>query len=276
MYTKLIVPLDTSPAAERALEPTTALARRLGVPVDLVIVSSPGIGATDDAVYLEKTAASLRCDVGELRAIASNEVGDVLVEMADSPDALVCMSTRGQGRLAPLLGSVATDVVRRARRPVLLFGPAVRPPTRFDVVAACVEPGSDRSHAAIAPALSMAMSLDAALWLLEVRQSDWVVRDVRGTIDGGEVAALAHELRHGGIGVEWKVQHDERAGRGLLSAAGSLDPVMLVMASRARAGIARVALGSVTMEVVHGAPCGVLVAPNQATRGADEGSSSWR
>ena len=261
MYTKLIVPLDSSLGAERALEPTAALARRLRVPVELVIVSSPGIDQTEDRCYLEKTAATMRCTVGELRTVQSNDVAAVLVEAGAEPGAVVCMSTRGEGRLASLLGSVASAVVRDARAPILLFGPAARPPGDFSVVAACIEPGSDRSHAAIAPALAMSMALDATLWLVEVRPSDWVVRDTIDAVDGGEVAALAHELRHGGIGVEWDVRHDEPASRGILRAADTIHPTVIVASTRARAGMARLALGSVTMDVVRLAPCGVLVVP---------------
>ena len=261
MYTKLIVPLDTSGIAELALDPTEALARRLHVPVELVIVSSPGMDVTEDRCYLDKLAAGLQCDVGELRTAQSNDVASVLVDLADDPGALLCMSTRGQGRLAAMLGSVATAVVRHARHPVLLFGPAARAATTFDTVMACIEPGSDRSHAALAPAVAMSMALDATLWLVEVGQRTWVVRDMDGTVDGGEVATIAHGLRHVGIGVEWEVRHDDRAATGILLEAEALHPAVIVAASRARTGVARLALGSVAMEVVHGAPCGVLVVP---------------
>jgi len=265
MYTKLIVPLDTSPIAERALEPSAALAERLHVPIDLVTVSSPGIDAGEDERYLEKIASALDCEVGALRRIASNDVAGALVDIADEPGALVCMSTRGESRLAPVLGSVAAGVLRTARHPVLLFGPAARPPTAFDVVASCIEPGSDRSHAAVAPAVAMSMALDATLWLIEARSREWVVADLKDTVDGGEVAALAHELRHSGIGVEWDVRHEEHAATGILRAAGELGAAAIVMSTRARAGVARLTLGSVTMEVVHGAQCGVLVVPPAST-----------
>jgi nucleotide-binding universal stress UspA family protein len=261
VYTKLIVPLDSSETAEAALAPTAALASQLGVPVELVLVSSPGIDAVDDDRYLEKAAASLACTVGTVRRVGSNDVVGVLVDIADEPGALLCMSTRGRSRLAPVLGSIAAGVVRSARHPVLLFGPEARPPAAFDVVAGCIEPGSDRSHAVLAPALAMSMELDATFWLVEVRQRDWIVSDTPGAVDGGEVAALTHELRRGGNGVEWCVRHEDHAASGILAAAGDLEPALIVMASRARAGVARLALGSVTTDVVRRAACGVLVVP---------------
>jgi nucleotide-binding universal stress UspA family protein len=48
---------------------------------------------------------------------------------------------------------------------------------------------------------------------------------------------------------------------GILRAADALHAAVIVASTRARTGIARLALGSVTMDVVRGATCGVLVVP---------------
>ena len=53
------------------------------------------------------------------------EPADAIARTAEAmPDAVVCMATHGRGRVtAPFLGSVATEVLRRIRTPVVLVGP---------------------------------------------------------------------------------------------------------------------------------------------------------
>jgi nucleotide-binding universal stress UspA family protein len=206
-------------------------------------------------------AAAADADVTACHVLTSNDVpATVLGAVAADPDALLCMATHGRGSIAhAVLGSVAEQIVRGSDRPVVLVGPAAVPPWTFDLVQACIEPGADASHAALAPAMAMALALGGTLWLVEVRPFG---AGHRGDADGDrELASIAHGIRDGGIGVEWQVQDDERADAGILRAASSLHPGLIAMTTRARAGLARTALGSVTMDVVRHATCPVLVIP---------------
>lgn len=264
MYTTIVVPLDYSRVGERAIAPASALANRLGARLELVMVSSPGLDVTEDRRYLEKVAAAAGADVAASRVLTSNTVADAVLEVvAADPDAVLCMATHGRGAIAhAVLGSVSEQIVRRSDRPVVLVGPAVTPPWSFDLVQACIEPGADASHDALAPSLAMALALGGTLWLVEVRPFG---AGHRGDADGErELAAIAHGIRDAGIGIEWQVQDDERAGAGILRAASSLHPGLIAMTTRARTGLARAALGSVTMDVVRRATCPVLVIPPTA------------
>jgi nucleotide-binding universal stress UspA family protein len=264
VYTTIVVPLDYSRVGERAIAPAAALSRCLRARLELVMVSSPGLDLSDDQRYLEKLAASADADVAGCRVLTSNDVAStVLGAVAADPEALLCMATHGRGSIAhAVLGSVAEKVVRGSDRPVVLVGPAATPPWSFDLVQACVEPGSDASHVALSAALTMALALDGTLWLVEVRPFG---AGHRGDVDGErELAALAHGIRDAGIGVEWQVQDDERADVGILRAAASVHAGLIAMTTRARSGLARTALGSVTMDVVRHATCPVLVIPPTA------------
>jgi nucleotide-binding universal stress UspA family protein len=148
----ILVALDGSKLAEAALTPASELAVRLGAEVMLLrVVSLPTYGVYAEAGeylpfdpdpelkdaqhYLADVAGRLRPAVGQVRIRAN--VGDpapliaqaALEEKAD----LICMATHGRGGVARLvLGSVTTDVLRRANVPLLVVRPAplLEPPPR--------------------------------------------------------------------------------------------------------------------------------------------------
>lgn len=139
---RIVVPLDGSQTAERALTLTTLLARMLTVPVHLVTVDdAPAPDTKPDsgrrppgssgpapapiggglAAYLDRAVASLR----EVDLAASTEV-------RTGPPALEVMATLGQGDLLVLtthglgaarrwqIGNVAEKLLRQAAAPVIL------------------------------------------------------------------------------------------------------------------------------------------------------------
>jgi nucleotide-binding universal stress UspA family protein len=262
VYRNLLVPLDRSPEAERALAPAVALAARLDADIELVIVSSPGLDPTEHEVYLDRTARSLQSNVRPPRVIAGNDVAAALFEdVRTRPDTLVCMAAHGRRGIGSLvLGSVAEDLVRAADRPVVLVGPSVHTPPPLDVVVACIDPLTVASRSVLAPAGEMAAALDGVLRLLEVWPASHDGR-AGDAVESTKLDALGRSVRRPGVVLEVQVHHDDRPSAGILDAAAECQAGLLVMMTRARAGFARAALGSVTMDVVRGAPCPVLVVP---------------
>lgn len=157
MYTRILVPLDGSKLAERALPAAEELARLMHAPLHLVRVIDPaqwdlrayGAGELTGA---QATASSLRTEEGyaadayleriQERAVehgisSSGEMryGNAareIVAMAQAGD-LIVMSTHGRGGLSRwFMGSVAEDVMRRAAVPVLMIRahPAQAEPAR--------------------------------------------------------------------------------------------------------------------------------------------------
>ncbi len=144
MYSRILVPLDGSGPAERALDH----AERLAAPnatVTLLEVVSSHVRAMDfaDTHSAERVAGELQRDLDRPREVAERYLAEVaarvarphlrvvtrvqdgdpvqrIIEQARDAD-LVVLSTRGRTGLAHLLmGSVAERVVRHAPVPVLV------------------------------------------------------------------------------------------------------------------------------------------------------------
>ena len=143
MYTRIVVPLDGSEVAERALPHAEELGRRLGVPLHLVRVvdltrlerygpyalAVPG-AAFEQVLDEERSAAQEYLDLTARRLegqgltvtteLRHGAVGRELVGLPEMDD-LIVMASHGRGGLPRwFLGSVAEDVVRRADVPVLV------------------------------------------------------------------------------------------------------------------------------------------------------------
>jgi nucleotide-binding universal stress UspA family protein len=138
MFTQILVPLDGSPTAEKALPYARALGRALGIPVELLaVIETAGDFATektrylgtliDDGVrnsqeYLKRisktfSGAGVQCIVEKGRA---EEV--IITRAAARQGTLIVMATHGRSGLNRwLLGSVAEKVVRGANNAVLVI-----------------------------------------------------------------------------------------------------------------------------------------------------------
>src|SRR3954452_23543529 len=134
MYRLILVPVDGSALAERAIPYAEELARASGARVLLLRTSlvrhRPPAGTTEaelcaeEEAYLEEQAARLRTagiEVDTLLCFA--EADDAIVDEAARHAAdLIVMTTHGRGWMGRLaFGSVATAVLERAPVPVLFL-----------------------------------------------------------------------------------------------------------------------------------------------------------
>jgi nucleotide-binding universal stress UspA family protein len=145
MYGKILVPLDGSELAERAVPHAEEIARGTGaeillmqavfipmpiVPEAVLIAGGKAVeeASKEAAAYLEKTAASLRAEGFRVRTILEERpAADAILHIADREevDAIV-MSTHGRSGLSRLvMGSVAESVLHATRRPVMLVKPGL-------------------------------------------------------------------------------------------------------------------------------------------------------
>lgn len=132
----ILVPLDGSPDAERALDDATEIARVRGATVHLFRAGS----VVPPGAFFSETMPvfpDLEAEAGYLRAVADRlkkagvaveptfvtglPVGAILDYLANHPVDLICMTTHGRSGLSRwVLGSVAESVLRNARVPILL------------------------------------------------------------------------------------------------------------------------------------------------------------
>lgn len=206
----LLVPLDGSALAERALPVAFDLARRTGGEVHLVRAHAPLaiIGATSEGVvtqdmlaademfrarareYVDLKAAEGGKEWG-VRTVAHVDDGSasgLITQVADQVFAdLIVMTTHGAGGFAPgWLGSVADAVIRHAHRPVLALpereeGPAATFTPRTILV---THDGSDGAAAILPAARDLALATGARLTLLRV-VTPYVPMDVLSSMTGG-------------------------------------------------------------------------------------------
>lgn len=163
MFQRVIVPLDGSPLSELALEPGLEMAKRYHSPLVLLraydgpdrvartlaisqagagaapVVMDPGTvqsmtdaaeaGEADIEAYLTGQAKKLS-DTGlkVLTLAVDGDAADAIVnETEREPGALLVMTTHGRSGLSKLVfGSVAQNVLHRARVPVTVIRPGQR------------------------------------------------------------------------------------------------------------------------------------------------------
>lgn len=125
---RVVVPVDGSDAAEAALGPAADWAALLDVPLWVVTVVTPEqadaaakAGVTAEHGYVKRLSQRVGSDVtGEFEVLHGSDPADRIVDFLGD-DALCVMTTTGKSGIRRLvMGSVATGVVRRSPRPVLV------------------------------------------------------------------------------------------------------------------------------------------------------------
>lgn len=294
---RILVPLDGSDLAERALPVAVRLARAGGGQLTLLLVlpdaDARAEGGDDgDLVgqamqaYLEQVAKRL----GEERiaitcTVARGDPASTIVEEARSAGAgLVVMGTHGLGGLGRwVYGSVAEAVLRTTPVPVLLLrawqpDAAVQPVAERPRLLVPLD-GSRFAEAALPVARELARGLGATLALVEGYHLPDAFLAVTGEVAPVDVVTLLNEeqsaaksyleetakrLRADGYEVETRVEAGEAAD---LILQGERDPrtELVVMATHGRGGVMRVVFGSVTDTVVRlGSRPVVVVRPDPA------------
>ena len=261
-FSDILVPLDGSPAAERALGPACALARRMAVPLRLLSRILPG-EAEKRGAYLAGVAGRLAAGAdADTRLIDRESIPDAIMDGL-GPGTLVCMSSHGRSGLARgVMGSVTEALLRMIDRPTLVIGPhAGRPGPLDGRVVACID-GSLEADRAIEPARQWAEALDRPLWLIEVAGPTGAAGDlpIHDVVESGRLAMLARCVD--GVS-DWDMLHAKSPALSLAElAASETDPVaLLVMATHGRTGWDRLRSGSVTTAAVQAASVPILVVP---------------
>ncbi len=299
MYSNVVLPVDGSSFSEQAIPYASAIARRAGARLHVVLVHTPlARHAADIAVtplfgewedrfraretrYLEDLVERLR--ESGLDAVATRSEGEVapkLIERAKSEADLLVMATHGRGGLERAwLGSVADEVVHHVRLPVLLVPAQAEQAAPQDVTFSNILVATDGSKAAAAAtrqAAEIARLFEARLTLLRVvsvpaglsspyiphaAQLDRETTERRRAEAVKYLDGVAAEFRQrgGGPGVETRAELAYHPARGILDAIIELGSDLVALGTHRRSRLARVFLGSVADKVVRASPVPVLV-----------------
>jgi nucleotide-binding universal stress UspA family protein len=280
----VLLPLDGSKLSAAALPTAEALAARLGARLVSMAVGQ----ARELQALRSRAVGSLGADGAhiEVEAVAGDDPAQVITARADELEScVVCMSTRGHGRVAgAVIGSVARSVLQRCRQAVITVGPQAdrppalvgRPPRRprswprplsTNRLVACVD-GSPQSEAVLPVAARWASALDMRMAILTVAEQ--TVATARGHVVNSfgppEPAQYVEELAASWSDAErhtvGQVVFDPISVTAGLTAHLATEPAGLVaVATRGRTGLDRIRLGATAADIVRTSPAPTLVVP---------------
>jgi nucleotide-binding universal stress UspA family protein len=277
----VLLPLDGSEFALAAMPTALALTDRLGAALSTISVANND----RDAQRLEQHAtAALGRANDAVHVVRGDDPAAAIAERAAELDAcVVCMSTRGRGRVAgAVLGSVARAVLESTRAPVIALGPeADRPeffvgrprrrprswpePLSISRLVACVD-GSHASEMVLPAARAWSRALNMQLEIVTVAEATTGVVGGAGTNRYGPpdpeeyVERLAADWRGDeGDVVSTVVRDPIGVAAGLAAHVRAHPAGLIALATRALTGLHRFRLGAAGADIVRRVPIPALV-----------------
>ena len=282
-FGRVLLPLDGSAFAAAALPTAQALVARFGAALETLCV------ADDDRAVDELRQQALdsvpEVDPTAVKVVVADDPAEAIVSRRPLESCVVCMSTRGRGRISgAVIGSVAREVLRRCNAPVVAVGPqADRPPAlvgrprrrpahwveplSYPRVVACVD-GSPESETVLPEAARWAKTLDMSLSIVTVAEETAAMgrgeqsnrfgpEDPRGYVD--ELATRWSKVVPNAVA---EVLFDPLGVSSGLRAHLTNEPAGLVaVTTHARTGFERVRLGSTAADIVRTSTVPCLVVP---------------
>ena len=282
----VVLPLDGSEFAAAALYTARALSERFGAELVTISVAADERSA---APLREYTAQLLAREVDDDRrhvAIATDPAPAIVDYASELASSVVCMSTRGRGRVAgAVIGSVTRAVLQLSNAPVVAVGPqADRPPALVGRprrrpaswpeplavrrLVACVD-GSAPSETVLPVAAQWAAALDMALTIMTVAEDAQmpIGRGRPGNRFGPPdptdyVARLAAQWRDVVAVTDGQVVYSPiSVASGLESHLLAQPAGLVAVTTHARTGFDRIRLGAAAADIVRTSTEPALVVP---------------
>ncbi|QFU83118.1 universal stress protein [Natronorubrum aibiense] len=269
MYDDVLIATDGSDIATDAATVGISIAQAFDATVHALSVVEDGRGdaakrseqreADADAVATEAVDAGCAAE----SVVQTGRPASEILSYVDEADAdAIVVGTHGRtGLRQALLGSVALEVIRDARQPVLTVGRETvdRDSIRIDDVCLATD-GSVGANAATEHALSLAEACDAtihALYAVDVSPKADAIRE--NFLEHGEQTTAAIEERAAGRGLETERTVTEGAAHEvILDYVDAEDVDVLVMGTESKSNLERLVLGSVSQRVVPAASVPVM------------------
>lgn len=262
MFQHVVVPIDDSQAAWRAVPIAARLAAAVDGKLDVITV-------VDRVSEVETELGSIRAGVERLGALPVDIHTDVLVHDSVAAaindhveariGAIVVMSSHGHGRSASVLGSTTDDVLRELYGPVVVIGPHTKDDVgALDGVYVVPLDGSEMAESVLPIASAWAIEFGGTPWLVEVIDPD--TPTPADTMESAYVGRRARELgRTTGHEVEFEALHHEHPAEAIIDFANSSGADLVFATTHGRTGLARLRSGSVAANLVRHATCPVVL-----------------
>ncbi len=255
-----VVPLDGSGDSETILSCLKLPLRQTLIDATLFRVAAADNppAAAEAKHYLEDVRRRLHSQRIEVFSALGlgRPAEEILLFAKARQQSLIAMTTHGRGVVPKaLMGSVAEEVLRQARVPLLLTRPGDKGASWGQILVTL--DGSPESELILPAARRLASENHALLHLLRItRDSDPVeyLASHRARLEAAGLKSMP-VLRHGHPGEEI-VRYAKESNIGLIC-----------MMSHHRSGISRLLTGSVTEYVLRHAACPLLVCPPEAAPG---------
>ncbi len=257
----ILVPLDGSELAERALGVAPSLASASGATLKLLTAAQTTEAEQEARRYLEKVASDLPIPATIHVVVDDARPGSIIIrEAAAPPGTVICMTTHGRSGLArALLGSVTEEVIRQVPAPTWLVGPrydATREPPITRIVV--LTDGSTASDAIVPEATTWAGRLGARITVVTA-----ITPEIARQMPPGDTREEAHVARLSAEairdGADWEVLHGDDPATAIAGYVNALPGVAAAMCTHGRSGLARLVMGSVAMRLAHELTCPILV-----------------
>lgn len=297
---QILVPLDGSATAEAIVPYARVWAQTIDASLLLLqVIRAPrvddpltGIVSDTDTIpypvweaqhaqahaYLDTVAAHLAAEqVPVETAIREGDPATIITASASAAPEVVGIAMRTHGRNGldrVIFGSVAEAVLHAVPKPLLVLGH--RPPPDAPIPAGPYRTilvpldGSPAAEVAIRQAQLLAAPTSASIVLVTVAQPpngvptelSWAVETVPPTDRGAEeyMARVAQHVETGGLKVQTRIAVGRRAAT-IRQCAVQAGADLIVMVTHRRAGLERFVYGSVSIQVVQGGICPVLLIP---------------
>ena len=262
MFQHIVVPIDDSDAAWRAVPIAARFAADVDGKLDVVTVvdrvGAVGTALTNLRIGLDRLG-ELPVDA-HTEVLAHDSISAALAEHVESRNgAIIVMSSHGHGRSAAVLGSVTDDVLRAVFGPIVVIGPHARPDAG-SLGGTYIVPLDGSPHGDMILPIASAWSVEfgAVPWLVEVLPPGVVTTS--DFMDSAYAARRARQMQHEiDREVEFEVVHHDDPGQAITDFATHSGASLIFSTTHGRTGMERLRAGSVAAKVVRRATCPVVL-----------------
>jgi nucleotide-binding universal stress UspA family protein len=275
---RILVPLDGSTLAERAIEPAARLLSQVVEPSNILILISVATHSNMDTVLGEPTDSCFNYLKGIAEQSLLQRFQLELVVKSGTPADMICsvaheyevdmimMSSHGRTGLARFaMGSVAESVARYACIPTFIVRPQGETfPTRDrnePLTVLVPLDGTFLAETAIEPAIRIAQAFQGSIRLMRVLPSDramHTVQEVSAHEAYAYLTSIHKRLEKNSIIIHRALAWGQPAEQ-IIAEVGRHQTDLIVIATHGRTGLNRLFRGSIAERVLHGTYVPVLM-----------------